>query len=612
MDHELVGLRAEGRRPPGGAPFALLAFAVALIPLKPSWLWAALVLGLAALPLVLPGQRPGPRWKLSSAGLELVGRDGEILQSYAPGRVQELSISADEQVLTVHHKFGATQLGTLPEMGFEPHAFFVTARRAGIPVHVVDGDFAPDPDEEQDYLDVEAALMSAVVEAASPSGEAVTLTSQGDGASRLRAALLGGTAVALAWLMVVVSAVQGTETLSARFGAGLWALGGALAALAVRRRLRRTSPVRWEISDKAVQGVPADSIGALLLGPGPELNPLSGEPEYAPLTAVVFDHGLRVIGQLNARGMDEFQLAHTLDEHGYRVVSTAPAAIRPSEYGLDGLPEIFSQVPGGRLVVGEDGLGWADMAGDVMLKMPAERIGVVELLTVDGHAWLRVYDTDGEEFLAAPLKALRIARTDLREKARAVGLPVTDAEYDAYLSAAFHGAVSTIAAEDPAPLPTPEGGPGALLDVTPRARLWAYGVTAAVTLLITVTIAWVFLGFSPVMAWSVPLGLAIGFVGAWLYDRNRSQLRVSVHGIASVTRLGRTDWSLRRETVGGVGIDHSGEGIPRLVVWSPAGRVLRRVSFAPDLAELRRACERYGLPWGPPDGAGSAAPPPEI
>ena len=50
----------------------------------------------------------------------------------------------------------------------------------------------------------------------------------------------------------------------------------------------------------------------------------------------------------------------------------------------------------------------------------------------------------------------------------------------------------------------------------------------------------------------------------------------------------------------------------RLVVWSPAGRVLRRVSFPPDLNELRRACERHGLPWGPPDAGHGAAPPPEL
>jgi len=48
------------------------------------------------------------------------------------------------------------------------------------------------------------------------------------------------------------------------------------------------------------------------------------------------------------------------------------------------------------------------------------------------------------------------------------------------------------------------------------------------------------------------------------------------------------------------------------VVWSPGGRVLRRVTFAPDLSELRKACEKYGLPWGPPDRSGSAAPPPEM
>lgn len=612
MDHELVGLRAEGRRPPGGAPFSLLALAFALIPLNPPWLWASLVLGFSVLPLVTPGTRPGPSWRLSPDGLELADRDGRVVQGYSPGRIQELSISADELVLTVHHKFGTTQLGTLPEMGFEPHAFFVTARRLGLVIRVVDGDFAPDPDEEQDYLDVEASLMAAVVEPAETRGEPVVLTSRLQRSARLRLVLLGGAAVALAWLMVVLAAVQGTPTPASRFGAGLWALAGSVVLLAMRRRLRRNASVHWTVSAEEVQGLPASSIGAILLGPGPELDVMTGEPDYAPLTAVVFDHRLRVMSHLHARGVDEFQLAHTLDEHGYKVVSTAPASPRPSEYGLEGLPEIFAQVPGGRLVVGEDGLGWADMAGDVMLKMPADRIGVIELLTVDGHAWLRVYDNEGEEFLTAPLKALRIARTDLREKARSAGLPVTDAEYEAYLSAAFHGAVSTLAAEDPVPPPVPEAGPGALLDATPRSRMWGYGITSAICLLVAMTAAWVFTGFGAALAWSVPGGLLAGLAGAWLYDRNRSQLRVSMHGIASVTRLGRTDWSLRRETVGGIGIDHSNEGVPRLVVWSPGGRVLRRVTFAPDLSELRRACEKYGLPWGPPDRSGSAAPPPEM
>ncbi|MEV4256234.1 hypothetical protein AB0J52_24000, partial [Spirillospora sp. NPDC049652] len=79
-----------------------------------------------------------------------------------------------------------------------------------------------------------------------------------------------------------------------------------------------------------------------------------------------------------------------------------------------------------------------------------------------------------------------------------------------------------------------------------------------------------------------------------------------------VTRRGRVRWELARARVAGVGIDDAAERMPRLVVWSPTGRVLRQVTFPPDLAELRRACERYGLPWGPPDADHPTPPPPEL
>ncbi len=611
MDHELVGLRVEGRRPSGGAPFVLIALAIALTPLHPSWLWVTAVLCCAALPLLIPGARPAPFWKLSAEGLQLIARDGKIKQGYSLARIQELSVSTEEQVLTVHHKFGTTQVGMLPDMGFEAKAFFITARRLGIELRMVDSDFAPDPVEEQEFLDVEASLMVAVMEPAVLTGDPVRLESTAPGPGRTRTAVFGIVFALFAALMIIGTAYAGAHSFPARLGAACWVLVGTGALLATRRRLRRTTPVRWTISADSINGIPASSIAAVMIGPGPAIDPTTGEPEPSLLSAVLFDHRLKVLAQLNARGLDEFQLVHTLDEHGYKVVATAPSMPNPSDYGLDGLPDIFSQVPGGRLVVTEDGLGWADMAGEVLLKMPVDRIGVIELLTVDGNAWLRVYDSDGDEFLAAPLKALRIARTDLRTQARAAGLPVTDAEYDAYMSAAFHGAISTLS-DSPAALPTPEGGPGALLDATRRSRLWAYGVTAAICELVALAGSYWLTGFSPFLLWAIPSGLLIGLAGAWFYDRQRSQLRVSIHGIASVTRLGKTDWSLRRETVGGVGIDDSYEGMPRLVVWSPGGRVLRRVSFAPDLSELRRACERYGLPWGPPDSGHPAAPPPEI
>jgi hypothetical protein len=209
---------------------------------------------------------------------------------------------------------------------------------------------------------------------------------------------------------------------------------------------------------------------------------------------------------------------------------------------------------------------------------------------------------------------LRISRTDLRDAARRVQLPITDAEYDAYVNATFYGSMTHVeAVTGPSP-EKPKALPEAQLDVPPRTRALAYAVTATLCELVAVLGSlWLRVdlgGFWTALAWAAPSGLALGLAGAWLYDRNRPQLRVSASGISSVTRLGRTEWSVTRQALGGVGIDEA--EAPRLVVWSPAGRVLRRVSFPPDLTELRRECERHGLPWGPPDAGHSAAPPPEL
>ena len=658
MDHELVGLNGPGGaagpggpsspwRPAAALPFALVSFAVALLPLKPDWLWP-LVVGLAVLAPwglgFLRSRRSRPYWRLSAAGLEHIGGDGEVLTRYERERIEELALTTDDGTLTLFHKFGRTEVGDLDEMGFEALPFFITARGLGIPIHILDGDrdaldeddaAPPGNDAEQHLLDQEAELLTALHEPVEPRGEPVRLESQPPVPSRRRTALVGFVVPLLTFTMVGRVALGGAAAagFGGRLAAGCWALAGTAVAVAARRRLLRTTPVRWTITAEALtvrlgrgrgRTVLALDAAAVLIGPGLIEDPLTGHNREGVLTALVFDHRLRLLARLPARGLDAFQLAHTLDEHGYQVLTPDARILRPSEYGLDDLPEIFAQVPGGRLVVVEDGLGWADAGGDVVLKMPTDRIGGVELLTMDGHAWLRVYDTDGDEFFAAPLSALRISRTDLRESARRVGLPITDAEYDAYLSAAFHGTVSSLSTvptlgEDPETpdevVPAPSG-PGALLDVTRRSRLWGFLVTVALSEVVAVLGALWFAadlgGFGPALLWSAPVGLLMGVAGAWLYDRNRSQLRISALEIASVTRLGRVEWRLGRETVGGIGIDESEDGMPRLVVWSPRGRVLRRVSFPPDLAELRRACERYGLPWGPPDAHIPAAPPPEL
>lgn len=616
---------------------------MALLPIRPAWLWFVSLLLVAALPWLLAlvrRKRPAPYWRLSPDGLERIGPEGADPLRYERGRIEELAITAADGILTIFHKFGRTEVGKLTGLGFEPFTFFVSARRIGIPIHVLDGTTAsldsddtppPGKNAERRLLDLEAELLSAVHAPGEPRGEPVRLTGAAPEPGRGRTIALGVLLAAAALLMIARIALTDHVEFGDRVAAGAWALVAVAAAHLTRRRLIRAAPVSMTVTAETLsagsralgrQDVPGGSVAAVMVGPGPRFDPLTGRPKADALCVLAFDHRMRLLAQLPAHGLDSFQVTHALDEHGYQVITTGARTLRPSEYGLDGLPEIFSQVPGGRLVVVEDGLGWADAAGDVVLRMPGDRIGGLELLTIHGHAWLRVYDSDGDEFFAAPLSVLRISRTDLRDSARRVGLPINDAEYDAYMAAAFHGAVSGIAADAPArpevsatPVTVPPG-PGILLDVTRRSRLLSYVVTLGLCLVVAVLGAvWVgdeLGGFWTTMAWAVPLGGLMGLGGAWLYDRDRTQLRLSSTGVAAITRLGRTQWDLRRESIGGVGVDESEDGPPRLVVWGPSGRVLRRVVFPPDLGQVRRACERYGLPWGPPDAGLPTPPPPEL
>ncbi|MEU5882665.1 hypothetical protein [Spirillospora sp. NPDC047279] len=661
MEQEVVGLHAQGGRwrPVAAGPFSLLAVALALLPIRPVWLWAGLIAAVAAAPWLLGAapdarRRTRPYWRLSASGLERLGPGGLSMVAYERSRIEALALTTDDGVLTVFHKFGRTSVGDLAAMGMEPLPLFVTARRLGITMHVLDGEAADlldpaleegprvpalddtglprDQAAEQRLLDQEAQLLQAAHDEAPPDRapkDPVRLASPSPLPSRRRIAVLGGLAGLLGVAMVIRTAAEGAHGFGPRLAAGCWALAAITVVMLARRRLLRASRVEWEITAdrlhvRARPGrrdgteILSSDIAALVLGPGLRLDPVTGDPKPTPVSALAFDHRLRLIARLPAHGLDAFQLAHALDDHGYRVITPGTRSPRTPDYGLDGLPEIFAQVPGGRLVVADDGLGWADAAGDVVLRMPQDRIGGIELLTISGHAWVRLYDSDGDEFFAAPLSALRISRTDLRESARRVGLPITDAEYDAYLSAAFHSAVSTLSApvETTIELAPPVTEPGVLLDATRRSRVGTYGMSVLlcefVALLGSVWLGPDLGGFLLTASWALPAGLVVGLGGYWLYDRNRAQLRVSAAGLAVITKRGRVEWDLARDRVGGVGIDDSSDRMPRLVVWSPAGRVLRHVTFPPDLVELRRACEKFGLPWGPPDADRPAPPPPEL
>ncbi|WP_026415105.1 hypothetical protein [Actinomadura oligospora] len=748
MEHELVGLHGFGGRfrPVAPGPFVLLTVAAALAPVRPGWLWAALVLVLGSGPwlagavaAVLPWaarHRDPAYWRLSERGLEQIGPDGAVLSSYERDRIEGLGVTTADGVLVVQHKFGTAAIGPLPQLGLEPLALFVTARRLGVPIRLVHGEVSdlldpaldepgPPPGEpgdedaelviplgpsrdlaaERRLLDQEAALLAAAhedaAEAASPAPGPAVLASADPVPSRRRLLLLGWLSGALGVVMVVRLAVDGSAGFGVRVAAACWVLASLTAVHASRRRSTVSTRTVWTIDRDVIEvsrrprrrraqrphraaealaeswtskseargdvpgaeergvvpargalSVPASAIAALVLGPGLRADSLTGRPRRSELSVLAFDHRLRLVARLPAHGLDAFQLAHALADRGYRVVTPGARAPRSPEYGLEGLPEIFARVPGGRLVVEDGGLGWADAAGEVVLRMPEDRLGGIELLTIAGHAWVRLYDSDGDEFFAAPLSALRISRTDLRESARREGLPVNDAEYDAYLSAAFHSAVSTLtlpastadtdadtdadadadadadgalaltSGVEPGTVhgglatPSPADAPGVLLDATRRSRLGTYGMSLLLAEIVAlVGAAWLgpdLGGFAATASWSVPAGLLVGVGGYWLHDRDRPRLRVSPAGLAVVTRRGRVRWELARDRVAGVGIDHAAERMPRLVVWSPTGRVLRQVTFPPDLAELRRACERYGLPWGPPDADHPTPPPPEL
>ncbi|MQY04289.1 hypothetical protein ACRB68_23400 [Actinomadura sp. RB68] len=665
MEHELTGLQLTGLhgragrwRPAAAGPFTLLAVALALLPLRPAWLWAALVTAAAAFPWALGAlpaarRRTRPYWRLSEDGLAHIGPGGLDIVRYERSRIDALAITTGDGALTVLHRFGRTPAGPLAALGMEPLALFVTARRLGITVHVLDGDAAdlldPALDEEppvpgigvgplpRDHtaekrlLDQEAELLAAAHEPAREDvrldGDPLVLASPAPVPSRRRITLAGALAGLLGTAMVARIALDGAPDFGARLAAACWAFAAITGVLAARRRLLPAVRTEWTIASGELRVrtrpgpregtvLPAAGIAALVVGPGLRPDPATGGPRPADLAVLAFDHRLRLVARLPAHGLDAFQLAHALDDHGHRVVTPGARPPRTPEYGLEGLPEIFGQVPGGRLVVADGGLGWADAAGDVVLRMPQDRIGGIELLTIAGHAWVRLYDSDGDEFFAAPLSALRIARTDLRETARRAGLPVNDAEYDAYLSAAFHSAVSTLSVPAPEAPPAPVSAPGTVLDATRLSRFATYLTSVflcqAAALLGAVWLGPQLGGFSRAASWTVPVALLAGLGGYWLYDRDRAQLKVSAAGLAVVTRRGRVEWDLAHDRIGGIGIDDSADRTPRLVVWAPSGRVARRVPFPPDLEELRRACERHGLPWGPPDADRPAPPPPEL
>ena len=79
-------------------------------------------------------------WSIDPAAMERLAADGSVVESYERGRIEEFAVTADDEVLTIFHRFGVTTTGPLTDMGFDALSFYMTARRLGIPLHIIDGD----------------------------------------------------------------------------------------------------------------------------------------------------------------------------------------------------------------------------------------------------------------------------------------------------------------------------------------------------------------------------------------------------------------------------------------------------------------------------------------
>src|SRR4051812_19668759 len=311
---ELIGLRAPARRlrPVAAGPFALVSLVVALLPIRPAGLWLAAVLACNVVPwlLGLREARPG-RWRLSKNGLERLAADGTVVEAYELSRVEEFAGTAEDGVLTIFHRFGVTVAGSLPEMGFDPLTFYVTARRLGITTHVIDGDRSvfeddnlPPEDEEPRALgrraeerlrDQEAALLAVAheprVAVRTDAGRLATTAT-----AWRRTTALGVLVTLLALTMVARTALGGLEFGSRMMG-GLWALAGGVAVLAARRRRLKGAPLTWNITPSELRvrhatvgewrgGAGAPPPPARGAGPAPPPPPGGAGPRPPPRTPV--------------------------------------------------------------------------------------------------------------------------------------------------------------------------------------------------------------------------------------------------------------------------------------------------------------------------------------
>ncbi|WP_409060756.1 hypothetical protein [Streptomyces sp. SYP-A7185] len=585
------------------------------------------------------GPRLGARtgWRLSGAGLQRL-RGGRATATYPFSRERPLLLSAMSLDVRAPTDYGSTKVGNLCALGLEDMAiamfpFWVTTRRLGAPLRLFDGPGEPEGNaaaREAGFSRREAALLAASAEGPLPAraaGPVELSRPEPEVRSRKLGRRIGFCLVGLVGLGAALAPSdggnQGRVALVAALATtvAVWAAGSFY-------RLLRTPPAHWTVSPQGVTArdpwfgttrLPASAIAGIV---PTELTRETGDGKVGvSLVLQFYGHDLALIGTAHSGEIPPDELLAVLRSRGYRVIEDQR---RGTAYDADPAFPPHQLLPEARFTLGVDHVGWESERGAI--RVPRTEVAGLELHTRSGHPWLRLRDTRGEELLHAPLGALRVSRTELRDQARALGYPVTDPERDAYESAAFAGLAAPSGppahAAPPAAATAHVAAPVAPPDVTVGmpggTRKWYYvtGVAAGVLVMgvLAFKLRYLFDSGLSWAAWGVPAGAVAGALGALVYDRRRPALVLGGHGIrmAADGGQGKADWEHARPAIGGVGVDDHDDGVEALLVWSPTGQVIRKESLnVPDTEELRLACERTGLPWGRPD-LGAWAPPPEL
>lgn len=583
-------------------------------------------------------QRLGARtvWRLSGAGLQRLRGGRATATTYSFSRERPLLLSAMALEVRAPTDYGSTKVGNLCAMGLEDMAiamfpFWVTTRRLGAPLRLFDGPGEPEGNaaaREAGFSRREAALLAASAEGPLPAtavGPVELSRPEPEVRSRKLGRRIGFCVVGLVGLgAVVVPSDDGVEGRVALIGSlamvvVVWAAGAFY-------RVLRTPPAHWTVSPQGVTArdpwfgateLPASAIAGIV---PTELTRETGDGKVSvSLILQFYGHDLALIGTSYSGDVPPDELLAVLRSRGYRVIQDQQ---RSHAFDVDPAFLPHQLLPEARFTLGVDHVGWEGERGAI--RIPRTEIAALELHTRSGHPWLRLRNTEGEELLHAPLGALRVSRSELRDQARALGYPVSDPERDAYESAAFAGlsAPTTRPAYGP-PAPPAATAPAAhasevTVGMPGGTRTWYYltGVVAGVIVMgiLAFKLRYLFDSGLSWAAWGVPAGAAVGALGGWVYDRRRPALVLGGQGIRMAANggQGKSEWQHARPSIGGVGVDDHDDSVESLLVWSPTGQVIRKESLnVPDPEELRLACERTGLPWGRPD-LGAWGPPPEL